>query len=253
MAEIEESAPMEQPVVVSAESLAQTSQLEEFLIRICPLLLDCTPDEEKDFTASLKTENSKEIMTKFISENKSPVLFLEKIGKNRWCSLYSLSYFSGSRDSKTSFILSLEIIFHGDKNSCLAFIKKQAEGVLDKNKSVGAQLQMVHLGAGSVFETLHNYIHNTFNPFFRSYLKHIQKDNKEQPQCINIVNISQSLTFLTASVFSVSQRMTDLEVSLLNCKQSVQIDSVTIQFHPKIVAAAAKVYRRFIPFIGDYL
>ncbi len=40
---------------------------------------------------------------------------------------------------------------------------------------------------------------------------------------------------------SVSQKMAELELSLYNCKQNVQIDVVTLSFHPEIVMASRKV------------
>lgn len=40
---------------------------------------------------------------------------------------------------------------------------------------------------------------------------------------------------------AVNQKIAELELSLYNCKQDVQIQQVYLTFHPDIKAAAAKV------------
>ena len=39
----------------------------------------------------------------------------------------------------------------------------------------------------------------------------------------------------------MNQKMAELELSLYNCKQNVQIDVVSLTIHPEVVAAAKKV------------
>jgi dynein heavy chain 1 len=66
----------------------------------------------------------------------------------------------------------LEVAFGGEKTVSIALVKKHPEGVLENSsKTVASQIQIIHLGEDSPFDTLHNYIHNSFGPFLRSYLK----------------------------------------------------------------------------------
>ena len=44
-----------------------------------------------------------------------------------------------------------------------------------------------------------------------------------------------------SGVNSVNQKMADLELSLYNCIQNVQIDAITLQYHPAIVEMADQV------------
>ena len=73
----------------------------------------------------------------------------------------------------------LEVAFQGDGSQSLAFIKKIPDSVLIVEDSPAKQLQLVDLGSGSPFETLHAYVHNTFAPFFRSYIKSHASDSKD--------------------------------------------------------------------------
>ena len=47
--------------------------------------------------------------------------------------------------------------------------------------------------------------------------------------------------FLGIGISAVNQKMAELELSLYNCKQNVQIDHVILHFHPEIVIAGKKV------------
>jgi dynein heavy chain 1, cytosolic len=86
-------------------------------------------------------------------------------------------YIQGQIFNNVSF--ELEVAFEGDKSSAIVFIKKQPELPLTAD-SPAKQLHFVNLGNGSPFETLHSYVHNTFVPYFRSFLKSGSKDKEGQ-------------------------------------------------------------------------
>lgn len=56
---------------------------------------------------------------------------------------------------------------------------------------------------------------------------------------------------INAGLTTISQKLNDLEISLFNVKQNVQIDEVLLEIHPEIAEAAKKVktsffYMRFV-------
>lgn len=112
----------------------------------------------------------------------------------------------------------------------LAFIKKNPEAPLEDVKSSGhsisSQVQLVNLSEGSPFETLHSYIHNSFSPFFWSFVKRERKSEKEAKA--------------GGALNAIGQKLADLEVSLFNVKQNVQIEEVLLEFHPDIADAGRK-------------
>jgi hypothetical protein len=148
------------------------------------------------------------------------------------------------------FLFDLEMSF-GEKAVSVAFIKKTGDtGVEGGAKSVASQLQTIHLGDSSPFDTLHNYVHNSFAPLVRSIVNRSQKKGTEKESKLGMLG-EDNFTFfsctLVHSLFqgmgigAVNQKIAELELSLYNCKQDVQIQQVYLTFHPDIKAAAAKV------------
>jgi hypothetical protein len=69
----------------------------------------------------------------------------------------------------------------GGKAVSVAFIKNAGEaGIEGATKSVASQLQTIHLGDSSPFDTLHNYVHNSFAPLVRSIVNRSQKKGSEK-------------------------------------------------------------------------
>jgi hypothetical protein len=77
----------------------------------------------------------------------------------------------------STFSFLLEVAFGGEDTTSVAVLKKSPEIPLEDSKSAASQLHVVDLGDKSPFDVLHNYIHNSFAPFFRSFLNKKQKDS----------------------------------------------------------------------------
>lgn len=192
----------------SSLSVMELPVLEKYLVKAVPVLLDAEGDVAI-FEKTLKDSESSLTLKKFITSTQNPVLLVQKV----------------LRDGQPpQFSFSLEVNFGGEKTSSVAIIKRNPEGVLeDTNKTVASQVHVINLGEGTPFETLHNYIHNSFGPLFRSFTK-IQKQDAEK----------------TSGISSINQRIADLELSLYNSIQNVQIDVITLKIHPAITSASEK-------------
>jgi len=92
--------------------------------------------------------------------------------------------------------------------------------------------QLVELGEGSPFETLHSLVRNSISPLVRSYLK---LHNKEQEETKDVKS--------GIGMGAVNQKVAELELSLYNCKQNIEIPSIVLTYHPEVKAAAKKVIR----------
>ena len=55
----------------------------------------------------------------------------------------------------------------------LVFIKRGP--VVEADKSFSSQLQIMNLGDGSPYETLHSYVSNAVSPYFKSYIRETGK------------------------------------------------------------------------------
>jgi dynein heavy chain 1 len=118
-----------------------------------------------------------------------------------------------------------------------------------------AQLQVQCLPAGSsVIEALHACVHSTLAPFFNAF---VRANAKDQPSATaaagaglatsdlatsvaSAADVSASVSASVAAVGAVKQKLDDLEVSLFNAKQNVQIETVVLDYHPVIKEAAEK-------------
>jgi len=112
-----------------------------------------------------------------------------------------------------------------EKSSSVAIIKTQPDAVFDGGKDFVGQLQVIKLN-GSPFDSLHAFLHHSLNPFFRSFMKAGGKKSDKDPKGV------------------VEKKMAELELTLYNCKQNVQIEQVKLSFHPDIAQAAKKVRAR---------
>jgi hypothetical protein len=127
--------------------------------------------------------------------------------------------------TKPTISIELEVSFVNEKSSSVAIIKTQPDAVFDGGKDFVGQLQVIKLN-GSPFDSLHAFLHHSLNPFFRSFMKAGGKKSDKDPKGV------------------VEKKMAELELTLYNCKQNVQIEQVKLSFHPDIAQAAKKVQAR---------
>eukprot|EP01091_Cochliopodium_minus_P010435 TRINITY_DN2760_c1_g1_i1.p1 TRINITY_DN2760_c1_g1~~TRINITY_DN2760_c1_g1_i1.p1 ORF type:complete len:4604 (+),score=1553.39 TRINITY_DN2760_c1_g1_i1:76-13887(+) len=197
----------------------QTTQLVEpvelndfidYLNKICPILLDISQEQ---FGTSINEEKNK--MDRFIKENKLPVMFISRIEKT--------NELEGEK-AQTIIEFSFDVSFSKVTVYNLALIKKSPDSGLEKSKSLSSQLQIINIGEGSPFETIHSYIHYTLAPYFRDFM-----DKEFDTQRSQVTGVS-----------SVKKKIEELERSLYNCKQNIQIEPVSFTYHPEIINAYKK-------------
>ncbi len=130
---------------------------------------------------------------------------------------------SASTTPATTICIDLEVSFLGEKANCVAVVKTQAGSLFTGDKAAPWQLQVVKL-SGSPYDTLHALLHHSLVPFFRSFVRTKTDASKEPKGLVN-----------------VTKKMAELEVTLYNCKQDVQIEPVKLSFLPEIVNSAQQV------------
>lgn len=149
---------------VEAVSLLEVGSLTNYLKRVCPALLDV---DSAVFDPIVGSPATQEKLRTFISDLKTPVLVVQKEDVDN----------EENKVPRISF--QLEVRFAGNKAWTVAFIKRQGETTLEQTRSVASQLHVINMGEGSPFESLHSYVHNSFVPFFRSYLKQEFPNDKD--------------------------------------------------------------------------
>lgn len=192
---------------VAAAPVMSVDVLAGFMCRVCPVMLDV---EDDLFSSSIGVTVNKRVLEDFITDPRNTVLVVKR------------SEIEAGDQTHVQISFELEISFGGDGASYVAVVKKNPESPLEADRSPASQLQMINIGSGSPFETLHSYVQTTFVPYFRSYMQASgkQKDGK-----------------IAGDVATVSQRMAELESSLYNCKHDVQIENVDLPINAEIRAA----------------
>jgi hypothetical protein len=86
-------------------------------------------------------------------------------------------------------------------------------------------------------EALHACVHSSLAPFFNAFVRANAKDGGSSSSS---AVAGESVSASVAAVGAVKQKLDDLEVSLFNAKQNVQIETVVLDWHPQIREAAEK-------------
>ena len=181
---------------VPAVALMGVGTLSEYLVNVCPLLLDEDPAELQH---ALKITVNKRVLEDFISDPRNSVLVIRRTilpnqapeeGMKREWKLYVIIYHIliysficfccvGGK-APVIFSFELQVTFGGPNTTSLAFIKKNPGTVLEVERAPQSQLHVLNLGTGSPFETFHSYVHNTFAPYFRSFVQAQQQVEGQQ-------------------------------------------------------------------------
>eukprot|EP01132_Coremiostelium_polycephalum_P002127 gene2127-2619_t len=225
-------------VVTSPSSIVVNEQtideICKYLCRVCPSLLD---GDTNTFQSCLNQPDSQLKLKKFITDSKIPVLLIKKYTEDDSSSSSTpVSSPPSSTSLKESYLFETEVKFGGEKFTSLAVVKRTPESQIEfsSSKSISSQLQVLNLGDGSPFDTLHNYIHNSVAPFVRSFVLSSAKSGALSSAS------SHHEKDVKLGIIAVNQKIAELELSLFNCKQQVQIPEVYLAIHPDIKAMAKK-------------
>lgn len=123
----------------------------------------------------------------------------------------------------------------------VAIIKRQGELPLEASRSVQSQLRVVNLGDGSPFETLHAVIRHSLSPYFKSFVSQVRGGGEDSAKAGSVAGKQDQQGL---GINTVSQKMAELELSLYNVKQSVQIPHVLLAFNAAVKTASTEV--RFV-------
>ncbi|EGC38132.1 cytoplasmic dynein heavy chain [Dictyostelium purpureum] len=215
----------------------------KYLLKICPTLLDGDSNTfQNNLIHQIPPENMNKLK-KFISDSKIPVLLIQKtVSSDEQPNPSQPQQTSQPQQSKESFSFEIEVKFNGENKSTLALVKRNPETVIEfsNNKSIASQLQVLNLGEGSPFDTLHNIIHSSVAPYVRSYILSSSKDEQTTSGSSNS-SLSNMDKELKLSIGAVNQKIAELEISLYNCKQQVQIPEVVLVINPEVRAISKKV------------
>ncbi|KAL6068809.1 putative dyneins heavy chain [Balamuthia mandrillaris] len=196
------------------EEAAARRAVEEYLAQAGPLILGVPAT---DFAHALESTDAKAKIHQFATDSRTSVLFCQYTAPEE-------SEQGASPKEGATVEFGLEVSFTDEKSPSMVVIKNQPEDcVFGGSKSVASQVQLLKFASGTPFETLHSFVHNSLAPFFRSYAKSSEKTSEKDPK----------------GLATVDKKIAELELSLYNCKQNIQIEEVKLAFYPEILQASA--------------
>jgi dynein heavy chain 1 len=137
-----------------------------------------------------------------------------------------------------SYTLTLRPEFTGERSSVVALIKKAEIATLEASKSIASQLQAVNLSEGSPFESLHSLVRHSLAPFFKAYVKQTSGGGSSSADKSSKAGEAK----LGLGISAVNQKIAELELSLYNCKQNIQIPHIVLSYHGEIAGAHTRVF-----------
>jgi hypothetical protein len=174
------------------------------------------------------------ILTKFISDAKQPTLSMQYVpgGVVDTGASAAAGAPSGAdarqQTTAATISLTLDVTFVDTRAQTILLVKREGQLVSKDSQNrdvpVASQLQVVNLG-GSPLESLHSCVHGALAPLFNAFVR---------------VNESTRKDAGFNAVQAVKQKMDELEVTLYNAKQNAQIETVVLEYHPEVRAAAAR-------------
>uniref|UniRef100_A0A0G4FLJ2 Dynein heavy chain, cytoplasmic n=1 Tax=Chromera velia CCMP2878 TaxID=1169474 RepID=A0A0G4FLJ2_9ALVE len=227
---------------------ASKTPLIDFLLAVCPPVLDCTREE----LTRLLTGN-KQVGEKLMNFLVDSTIMCLQITREATVEGEDVSY-------KMS--VDLEVSYKGTRASTIAFIKRPGFSVIDTSgqgkgrvnageatedkttapggqaslKNIGGQLQIVTLGyldaENTPFEIIHQYLQTAVAPLFGTY----RGEGGEGDEGGKALAADEN----KIGIPSVLKKVTDLSMSVMQCQQNVEIPEISLQVDPDIQEASQK-------------
>ncbi|KAJ3411544.1 hypothetical protein HDV05_002063 [Chytridiales sp. JEL 0842] len=207
---------------------------------LLPALMDTSLLSVK---AMLLKHDTQESLQKFASDPQLNVLYVMQLSE-------SLKGEDGS-DASPQYELcaQLEYTYTPSQVGCVALIKRGP--VLEKSRSLHHQLQLINLPGArdgtNVYEFLHLYLHNAISPFFDAFVA--ARSNQ-----IGTTAPGRDDKEAKAGVPMAKKKIAELELSLLQLQQNVEIPEINLFIHPIVQRAVdeskAGSYRLTVDSVG---
>eukprot|EP01156_Anaeramoeba_ignava_P005921 Anaeramoba_ignava/a347318_420.p1 GENE.a347318_420~~a347318_420.p1 ORF type:complete len:2859 (+),score=994.33 a347318_420:263-8839(+) len=145
------------------------------------------------------------------------------------------------------FHLELEVSYTNENSSSIAFIKRT--GLIKEDASLSSQIHVVNIGEGSPFEIIHSLIHNTVSPFFTSF----ESKTRERSVSPFQDNVNLAKTQIIQDAPLVKKKLSELELTLVQCQQNVEVPEIILTVEPEIRDFVLKAKQKGIQITNEDL
>ncbi|KAJ5078912.1 intein-containing dynein heavy chain precursor [Anaeramoeba ignava] len=206
--------------MADTQTIIETKILLEYVEKACQALFATFQSEnrEKGIKKLMEEKETEEKITKYAKESEINVLFIGCYPKET--------------EEEEIFTLDLEVMYLGGKSTSIAFIKRFP--IIKQDASLASQIHVMNIGEGSPFETIQNLMHYSVWPFFHSF------DLKIREQSNQFIQNSKVKLQITQDAPAVKKKLAELELTLIQCQQNVEIPEVVLFIEPEITEIIQK-------------
>ena len=110
--------------------------------------------------------------------------------------------------------------------------------VLEADKQIVSQIQLVNFSEGSPYETLHSFVSGAMAPYFKSYIKESGRaDTRDGDKMAP----------------SVEKKISELEMGLLHLQQNIDIPEISLPIHLNVSQVVKKCLEDNVkPKVADF-
>ncbi|KAJ3212195.1 hypothetical protein HDU67_003972 [Dinochytrium kinnereticum] len=224
------------------------SVLKIHLERLLPVVMDADPSDVRN---SLFTSNEAiDRLRRFTSDPGLQALYILKERTDLAKLGAKGEVEDDGRSSAFLYSLALELNYTDKHVAALVLIKRTP--VIESTRPLQNQLQLIILpgpsDGGNAFETLHSYIHNAVSPFFDAYLS---------AKAVSVQGVSaiRDDKDSKTGIPMAKKKIAELELSLLQLQQNVEIPEISLSIHPVVQRAVEKYKgvdtKRTVDAVGD--
>ena len=182
--------------------------LTKYICNLSSAVIDAEPDK---ITSLLSSEQNKNILKLFISEEASKIICITKNEEE-------------TKPTSNEYLFETEPSFKSYQNSTIIFIKRVPRLDCLKQKLIKRDIQMLNFTGGNdiaMFSYMLNCIQSAFSPLFTSFQKSLRPDVK-------------NVTTKIESCKDVNLKMNELAILLDKAQSNTDIFDIKIETHPLI-------------------
>ena len=126
-----------------------------------------------------------------------------------------------------TYFVSTSVHFTSTKMNSIVCIKRGA--VLEADKTIISQIQLVNFAEGSPYETLHSFVSGAMAPYFKSYIKESGRADARDGDKM---------------APSVEKKISELEMGLLHLQQNIDIPEISLPIHLTVAQVMTRLWQR---------
>ncbi|KAJ3331033.1 hypothetical protein HDU76_004259 [Blyttiomyces sp. JEL0837] len=204
------------------------------LERLLPVVLDADPQDVR--SSLLAHSETSDRLRRFSTDPTVAVLYIVKEKVESRPSTKDEAAVEEPGNATYTYSIQLELAYSEFQVASLALIKRST--TIESSRPLQHQLQLINLpgpsDGGNPYEALHSYIHNAVSPFFEAFV------SARSLGTFGLSSGGRDEKDSKAGIPMAKKKIAELELSLLQLQQNVEIPEIVLNIHPHVQRAIEK-------------